>query len=99
MSWSQGESDYFVGTSRATYFSLFLQMYNDFATDVTAITNQTTKPVLVSYQLAAHRSYGQELFKSMPMPKQAPIIMAIWKVSFTLSVAKLECAGVKSLNT
>jgi len=60
MSWSQGESDYFVGTSRATYFSLFLQMYNDFATDVTAITNQTTKPVLVSYQLAAHRSYGQD---------------------------------------
>ena len=58
MSWSQGEADYIFGTSRANYKALLLQMHHDFATDVSAITNQTTKPVLVSYQLAAHRKTG-----------------------------------------
>ena len=60
MTWSQGESDYLSRTSRTTYAELLLKMYDDFAIDVSAITNQTTKPILVSYQLAAHRFSGQD---------------------------------------
>lgn len=62
MTWTQGETDYSDDTPRETYTQLFSQMANDFESDVVAITEQSEPPILVTYQVAAHRRYEKDDF-------------------------------------
>ncbi|UAA39645.1 hypothetical protein KIH87_04615 [Paraneptunicella aestuarii] len=62
ITWTQGETDYANNTPRETYTQLFSQMSDDFVSDVTAITGQSEPPILITYQIAAHRRYEKDDF-------------------------------------
>lgn len=60
MLWTQGENDYSVNRTFKAYYNLMIKLYQDFAADVKAITNQGFSPPMISYQTAAHRRYESE---------------------------------------
>ncbi|MHC1726489.1 MAG: sialate O-acetylesterase [Syntrophobacteraceae bacterium] len=60
MAWAQGEADYSDNTTYADYYAQLIQLKNDFAEDVAAITGQLWIPPVITYQTAAHRRYGKD---------------------------------------
>lgn len=61
VTWTQGESDYLIGTTKASYLTKVQQLVADIQTDVTAITNQTVPVEFISYQLASHIHGGSSV--------------------------------------
>jgi hypothetical protein len=57
--WAQGEANYAAGTSRESYKAMLIQLKEDLAGDVHAITKQVFKSAVVTYQVASHRVYGR----------------------------------------
>tara|TARA_R110000851_G_scaffold7992_4_gene30694 strand:+ start:459 stop:2774 length:2316 start_codon:yes stop_codon:yes gene_type:complete len=53
VTWTQGESDYVNGTTKAVYKSLLTQLMIDLNTDIKAITSQTEDIRFISYQTAS----------------------------------------------
>lgn len=58
VTWTQGESDYQSGTSRATYLTSFNQLAADIQTDLKAASGQTKSIPVISYQVATHKTGG-----------------------------------------
>ena len=56
--WTQGESDYVNGTTRAVYKSLLTQLMIDLNTDIKAITGQSNDIRFISYQTATIREFA-----------------------------------------
>lgn len=56
--WTQGEDDYSLNTTKDAYKFELIQLKNDIALDVMDITKQKFRPVLITYQCPAHRTYG-----------------------------------------
>lgn len=56
--WTQGENDYSLNTSKDAYKFEQIKLKNDIADDVMKITGQKFRPVLITYQCAAHRNYA-----------------------------------------
>jgi hypothetical protein len=55
--WQQGERDTAANTPAATYLKLLVEMQNDFINLASETFGQTNKPLMISYQTAAHRVY------------------------------------------
>lgn len=64
MSWTQGENNYSgtynPTTSQQYYYDTLIQLKNDFAADVTAITGRDFVAPWVMGQTASHREYNQD---------------------------------------
>lgn len=58
VTWTQGESDYLSGTSKATYMAQLNQLIADFNADIKAITGQSKNIPMISYQISSHKYYG-----------------------------------------
>lgn len=53
VSWTQGEQDKAIGTTKAAYISAFTQLRSDIDADIKAITNQTQDVIFPMYQMAS----------------------------------------------
>ena len=58
VTWTQGESDYISGTSKANYKILLLQLLADLDSDIKAITGQTNDVKIIMYQVATVHGTG-----------------------------------------
>lgn len=58
MLWVQGEQDGVLGTGEATYKASLLQLANDWDTDAKALTNQTERAPIISYQVGSYPLIG-----------------------------------------
>ena len=57
MTWTQGEANISAETARRVYLADLLELHNDFADMVQAITAQEFRPSLIMHQCCAHRFY------------------------------------------
>lgn len=60
MTWTQGENNYSINTTRTEYYDLMNAMLNDFTSDIKAINSQEFDPIIIMYQVAAHRRYSRD---------------------------------------
>lgn len=56
--WVQGEQDGVAGTTEAAYKAALLQLANDWDADARALTGQTTRAPLVTYQCCSYQAIG-----------------------------------------
>lgn len=56
VTWTQGESDYLSGTSRAAYLASFNQLAADIQTDLKTASGQSKAIPVISYQVATHKT-------------------------------------------
>lgn len=54
VSWTQGEADYSLGTTKVNYLNALNQLVTDINTDIKAAIAQTKDIPLISYQIASH---------------------------------------------
>ncbi len=57
MTWTQGEANISAETVRRVYLADLLELHNDFADMVQAVTAQEFRPSLIMHQCCAHRVY------------------------------------------
>ena len=60
MTWTQGEDNYGRNTPKQEYKRLLKQLHSDIIADVKDITKQDFSPIMIMYQVAAHRKYGKD---------------------------------------
>jgi hypothetical protein len=58
VTWTQGESDYLEGTTKAVYKSLMKQLSIDLNTDIKALTGQSEDIRFITYQTATINNYA-----------------------------------------
>lgn len=58
IAWTQGESDYLATTTAAAYTATFGQLVNDMRADAVAASGQPIAPIVITYQVASHRTAG-----------------------------------------